>query len=97
MSTITDYNLKVEFFKTFFLVKYLLDHQKCVASGVNAGGLYKLDVIRKIHEELTSTNMSIKSLSDQRYGHIKYHDLLFLQTQIIVGGLPMFKNEYAAC
>jgi hypothetical protein len=57
VSTITDQDLKVEFFKNYCIVKDLLDHFKIVAMGVRAGGLYKLDVTNKAHHTLTSTTM----------------------------------------
>jgi len=87
VSTITNQNLKVEFFKTHCRVKYFLDHCKHVASGIRVGGLYKLDVTSKIHQALTSTTMSIESLWHQRYGHINYHDLLLLHKQSMVEGM----------
>ena len=58
VSTITDQNLKVEFFKNYCIVKDLLDHFRTVAMGVRAGGLYKLDVTSKAHHTLTSATMS---------------------------------------
>jgi hypothetical protein len=96
-STIIDQNLKVEFFKTHCIVKDLQDHYKIVASGVRVGGLYKLDVTNKNHQALTYATMPIENLWHQRYGHINYHDLLLLQKQSMVEGLPMLKNEYDAC
>ena len=96
MSTITNQNLKVEFFKTHCIVKDLQDHYKTVALGVRIGGLYKLDVMRKNHQDLTSATMPTKNLWHQRYGHINYHDLLLLQKQSMVEGLPMLKNEYVS-
>jgi hypothetical protein len=39
VSTITDQNLKVGFFKNYCIVKDLLDQFKTVAMGVRAGGL----------------------------------------------------------
>jgi len=79
MSTITNLNLKVKFFKTHYIVKDLMDHSKLIASRVRFGGLYKLDVMRKSHQALTSTDMSIEIISHKSYGHINYHDLLLLQ------------------
>jgi hypothetical protein len=57
VSTITDQNLKVEFFKNYCIVKDLLDQFKIVATGVKSGGLYKLDVTSKAHHALTSATM----------------------------------------
>jgi hypothetical protein len=39
VSTITDQNLKVEFFKNYCIVKDMLDQFKTVATGVTARGL----------------------------------------------------------
>jgi hypothetical protein len=47
ISTITDQNLKVEFFKNYNIVKDLLHQFKNVATRVRSGGLYKHDVTRK--------------------------------------------------
>jgi hypothetical protein len=97
VSTITDRNLKVEFFKNYCIVKDLLDHFQTVATGVRAGGLYKLDVTSKAHHALTSTTMPIEILWHQRYGHINHPDLLLLQKKNMVEGFPMLKNEKVAC
>jgi hypothetical protein len=78
VSTITDHNLKVEFFKNYCIVKDLLDHFQTVAMGVRAGGLYKLDATSKAHHALTSTAMPTDILWHQRYGHINHPDLLLL-------------------
>ena len=78
-------------------MKDLLDQYKTVAMGVRAGGLYKLDVTSKEHHALISATMPTKSLWHQRYGHINHHDLLLLQKQNMVDGLPMLKNENVAC
>ena len=59
--------------------------------------MYKLDVISKNHQALTSATIPTETLWNQRYGHINYHDLLLLQKQSMVEGLPMLKNEYDAC
>jgi hypothetical protein len=97
MSTITDQNLKVKFFKNYCLVKDLLDQFKSVAMGFRAGGVYKLDVTSKAHHALTSATMPTESLWYQRCGHINYLGLLLLQKHNMVEGLPMLKNENVAC
>jgi hypothetical protein len=97
VSTITDQNLKVEFFKNYSIVKDLLNHIQTVAIGVREGGLYKLDVTRKAHHALTYATMPTKILWHQRYGHINHPDLLLLQKKNMVEGLPMLKNEKFAC
>jgi hypothetical protein len=78
VSTITDQNLKVEFFKNYCIVKDLLDHFQIVAMRVREGGLYKLDVTSKAHHALTSATMPTKTLWHKRYGHINHPDLLLL-------------------
>jgi hypothetical protein len=97
LSTITDQNLKVEFFNNYCIVKDLLDHFQIVAMGVRAGGLYKLDVTSKAHHALISATMPTKILCHQRYGHINHPDLLLLQKNNMVEGLPMLKNEKVSC
>jgi hypothetical protein len=57
VSTITDQNLKVEFFKNYCIVKDLVDQFKTIATRVREGGLYKLDVTSKAHHALTSVTM----------------------------------------
>jgi hypothetical protein len=57
VSTITYQNLKVELFKTHCIVKDLQDHYRIIASRVRVGGMYKLDVTNKNHQELTSATM----------------------------------------
>jgi hypothetical protein len=49
VSTITNQNLKVEFFKNYCIVKDLMDQYRTVAMRVRAGGLHKLDVTSKEH------------------------------------------------
>jgi hypothetical protein len=85
VSTITDHNLKVEFFKNYCIVKDLLDHFQTVATGVKA------------HHALTSAAMPKEILWHQRYGHINHPDLLLLQKKNMVKGLPMLKNEKVVC
>jgi hypothetical protein len=97
LSTITDQNLKVEFFKNYCIVKDLLDQYRTVATGFRAGGLYNLDVTSKEHHTLNSATMPTKSLWHQRYGHINHNDLLLLPKKNKVEGLPMFKNDNVAC
>ena len=97
VSTITDQNLKVEFFKNYCIVKDLLDQYKTLAKGVRVGGLYKLDVTSKEHYALTSAIMPTESLWHQRYGHINHPDLLLLLKHNMVEGLPMLKNVNIPC
>ena len=44
VSKITDQDLKVEFFKSYCIIKDLLDQMKPISTGIRIGGLYKLDV-----------------------------------------------------
>jgi hypothetical protein len=97
LSTNTDQNLKVEFFKNYCIVKDLLDHFQTVAIGFRAGGLYKLDVINKAHHALTSSTMPTEILWHQRYGHINHPDLLLLQKNNMAEGIPMLKNQKVSC
>jgi hypothetical protein len=97
VSTITDQNLKVEFFKNYCIVKDLLNHFQTTTTRVRAGGLYKLDVTSTTHHALTSIAMPTDILWNQRYGHINHLDLLLLQKNNMVEGLPMLKNEKVAC
>jgi hypothetical protein len=97
VSTNTYQNLKVEFFKNYCIVKDLLDHFQTVVTGVRVGGIYKLDVTNKAHHALTSATMPTEILWHQRYGHINHTDLLLLQKNNMVEGLPMLKNEKVAC
>jgi hypothetical protein len=79
VSTITDEDLKVKFFKNHCIVKDLLDHFKTVATGVREGGLCKLDVTNKAHHALTSATMPTNILWHQSYGHINHSELLLLK------------------
>jgi hypothetical protein len=97
VSTITDHNFNVEFFKTHCIVKDLQDHDRNVSSRVRDGGLYKLDVTRKDHQVLTFATMLTETLWRKRYSHINYHDFCLLKKQRMVEGLPMLKNEYVSC
>jgi hypothetical protein len=97
MSTITDKNLKVEFFKNYCIVKDVLDQYRTVTTRFRAGGLYMLDVTSKEYHALTSATMSTESLWHQRYGYINHTDLLLLQKNNMVEGLPMLKNGIVSC
>jgi transposase InsO family protein len=41
--------------------------------------------------------MTIEVLWPQRYVHLNYHDLLLLQNQGMVEGLPVLKTEHSTC
>jgi hypothetical protein len=88
VSTIIDHNLKVEFFKNFYIVKDLLDHFRTVAMGVRAGRLYKLDVTSKAHHALTSATMPTDILWHQRYGHINHPDYCYYKKRIWLKDFP---------
>ena len=89
--------MEVEFVKSRFLMKDMQDHYKVIATGGRVGGLYNLDVMMNSHQALTSTTMSIEVLWNIRYGHLDYNDLLLLQRQEMVDGIPSLKNEHASC
>ena len=54
VSAITNNDMKVEFDKYKFHVKYVQDHYNVIAKGSTLGGLYKLDAIKESHQALTS-------------------------------------------
>ena len=54
VSKITYQDLKVEFFKSHCIIKYLLDQMKPIATGIHIGGIYKLDVKSKPQQALMS-------------------------------------------
>jgi transposase InsO family protein len=97
VSTITDYDLKVEFGKYQCLIKDIRNHYKTVATGSRCGGLYKLDVCADSHLALASTITTTEQLWHQRYGHINHHDLILLQKNSMVEGLPVIKNVHLEC
>ena len=97
VSTIIDQDLKVEFVKSQCVVKYIQDKYKVIATGTRVGGLYKLDVTRKSHQALASTTISTIDLWHQRYGHLNHKDLMLLQKNTVVEGLPVFKNDHVEC
>jgi hypothetical protein len=57
VSTITDKNIKVEYFKNYCIVKDLLDQYITVSMGFRAGGLYNLDVTSKEHHTLNKISI----------------------------------------
>ena len=75
-------------------MKDIQDHYKVIATSTRVGGLYKLDVTRKIHSILASTTISAVELWHQRYGHLNHNDLMLLQRNIMVEGLPLLKNDH---
>jgi hypothetical protein len=97
VSTITDQNLKVEFYKSYCVIKDLLDCMKPIASGIHVGGLYKLNVKSAPHQALTSSAMTTVDLWHQRFGHINFNDLLLLQKRGMVEGLPVLKSVHIDC
>jgi hypothetical protein len=97
VSTITDYDLKVEFGKYQCLIKDIRNHYKTVATGSRCGGLYKLDVCADSHLALAYTITTTEQLWHQRYGHINHHDLMLPQNNSMVEGLPVIKNVHLEC
>lgn len=95
--TIIDQCLKVEFVNPDCVVNDMQYHFNFFVVGVIFGGLYNLYVIRKIHQLFASTTVTMQVLWHQRYDHINCHDLLLIQKQWMVEGLPMLKNEYSTC
>lgn len=58
VSRVTDQDLKVEFFKSYCIIKDLLDQMKPIATGIRIGGLYKLDVKSTPQQALMTSNKS---------------------------------------
>ena len=81
ISTITDQNLKVEFYKSYCVIKDLLDRMKPIASCIRVGGLYKLNVKSTPHQALTSSAMTTVDLWHQRFVHINFNDLLLYRKE----------------
>jgi len=79
VSTLRDQNLKVEFFKSYYFIKDMVDHMKPISSGIQFGGLYKLNVKSALCQALTSSVRNAENLWPQRFCHIKFHDLFLLQ------------------
>jgi len=94
---ITDQDLKVEFFKSNYYIKYLLDRMKTIAIGIRTGGLYKLDVRLAPVRALVAGSLTTEELWHQRFGHINYNDLLLLQKKEMVRDLPMLKHVHNDC
>lgn len=65
VSKITDQDLKVEFFKSYCIIKDLLDRMKPIATSVRIGGLYKLDVKSTPQQALMSSNKFAENLWHQ--------------------------------
>eukprot|EP00253_Pinus_taeda_P031779 PITA_31779 len=86
VSMIADQDLKVEFFKSNFYIKGLLDGLKTIATGIRTGGLYKLDVRPALVRALIAVGLTTEELWHQIFGHINYNDLLLLQKK------EMFRN-----
>ena len=97
VSTITDQNLKVDFYKSYCVVKDLLDCMKPITSSICVGGLYKLNVKSAPHQALASSDMTTMDLWNQRFGHINYNDLLLLQKTGMVEGLLVLKYTHIDC
>jgi len=97
VSMIRGQNLKVEFFKYYCFIKDMLDHMKPIASSIQVGGLYKLNVKSAPCQALTSSVRNEENFWRQRLGHIKFHDLLLLQKRGMVNGLPVLKNSHVNC
>ena len=55
---ITDQDLKVEFFKSNYYIKDLLDGMKTIASGIRTGGLYKFNVRIAPNQALTTLSLT---------------------------------------
>jgi len=78
----TDQNLKVEFYKSYCVIKDLLDCMKPIASGICVGGLYKLNVKSTPHQALTSSAMTTVDFWHQRFGHINLMIYFFYRKEV---------------
>ena len=65
VSMITDQNLKVEFYKSYCVVKDFSDSMKIIATWIRVGGLYKLNVRTVPHRAFTSSGMSTEEIWHQ--------------------------------
>ena len=83
--------MQVEFDKYKCHVKNVQDHYRVIATGSRLGGLYKLDAIKGNHQALAASTISDVKLWHQRYGHLNHNDLMLLQKNSMVEGLPVIK------
>lgn len=97
VSMITGQDLKVEFLKSNWYIKYLLYGMNTIATGIRTGGLYKLDVRPAPVLDLTEVGLTTKELWHHRFGHINYNDLLLLQKKEMVRDIPMLKQVHNDC
>ena len=94
---ITNNDMEVEFDKYECHVKYVQDHYMDIATGSRLAGLYKLDAIKGNHQALAASAISDVKLWNQRYGYLNHNDLMLLQKNSIVEGLPVIKNDHIEC
>ena len=78
-------------------MKDVQDHYRVIETGSRLSGLYKLDVIKGNHEALAASSISDVELWHQRYGHLNHNDLMLLQKNSMVEGLPVIKNDHIEC
>ena len=89
--------MKVEIDKYKCHVKDFQDHYRVIVTGSRLGGLYKLDAIKGNHQALAASTISDVKLWHQRYGHLNHNDLMLLQKNSMVEGLPVIKNDHIEC
>ena len=95
--TIVDNDLKVEFVKSWCVVKDIRYRYRVVSICTRVGGLYKLDVTMNNHLALASSTMSTKELWNQRYGNLNHNDLMLMKRRKMVERFPIMKNNYIEC
>ena len=68
-----------------------------IVAGSRLGGLYKLDAIKGNHQALAASAISYVEFLHQRYGHLNHNDIMLLQKNSMVEGLPIIKNDHIEC
>eukprot|EP00253_Pinus_taeda_P021339 PITA_21339 len=95
ISMMTTYDLQVEFFITYCVIKESKNER--VASRVHVGGLYRLNLKSTTHQAMASTRLTTENLWHQRFGHLTLQDLMLLQRKGMADGLRAFQNVHLDC
>jgi len=72
------------------------DHFKVIAIGARIGGLYKLDVTRKIHQTLASQPWQHKLFHTKGLATLIIIIYCYFKKKL-VEGIPLLKNVYSTC
>ena len=78
-------------------VKDVQDRYRVIETRSILGGLYNLDAIKGNHQALEASTISNVELWHQRYGYLNHNDLMLLQKNSMVEGLPVIKNDHIQC